>query len=434
MIIINWGQFFDYNLIIVMCKTNHKEKKHSLSEFFNEHWGKYLQSPKLPVFTEHFNAVNSLLACSTPKLGTDLYKCPDCDKEQLVYHSCRNRFCPTCGYLDTLKWSESILSKMVDKPHHHVVVMLPEAFRYLAKANRKLIYTMLMKSASEAFKEWFMAKWKIEPGIMVVLHTFGDDKKYHVHVHMIITAGGINKQTGKYKEIDTKKWFVDYSWFCNNKFRPIFEKQLKRSYKNGKLQHNFSAKDEFEAFLEKQNNKKWRMHIEEPLSNTEHIVKYIGRYTKRACLSEYKITNIEGEYISFECKDYKNSTDKKNPKIQELKFHYSEFFPRLLQHVPEKYFRTVRYYGLYHHMDKNVPKELRKTENQLKEIKEKELVELEKYESPINCPCCHKKMVYVCTLIDKRKRDRHFSRKHQLLDEENMERFERKFEKEKVSA
>jgi len=43
---------------------------------------------------------------------------------------------------------------------------------------------------------------------------------------MIITAGGINKKTGEYKEIDTKKWFVDYSWFCNQKFQPIFLKYL----------------------------------------------------------------------------------------------------------------------------------------------------------------------------------------------------------------
>jgi putative transposase/transposase-like zinc-binding protein len=417
-----------------MCKANYKEKKHTLSEFFNEHWDKYLRSPKERILPEQLKAVNAMLACRTPKLGIDLYHCPDCNKEELVYHSCRNRFCPTCGYLDTLKWSESILGKMIDKPHHHVVIMLPAAFRGLAKINRKLIYGILMKSAAEAFKEWFMSKWKIEPGIMTVLHTFGDDKKYHVHLHMLITAGGINKQTGEYKEIDTKKWFVNYSWFCNNKFRPIFEKYITRSYKNGELRHNFKTREEFTSFIEGENKKKWRMHIEEPLENTEHIVKYIGRYTKRACLSEYKITNIEGEYISFECKDYKNSIDKKNPKIQELKFHYSEFFPRLLQHVPEKYFRIVRYYGVYHHMKKNVPEKIQKTDKELQKIKEKELIELKNYKSPLNCPCCDKKMVYKCTLIDKRKRNRNYYRKHMIPDDIKLESFIREIKKIRTTA
>ena len=409
-----------------MCKTKHKEKKYRLSEFFAAHWDDYVKAPKERILPEQFRAVNSIMACRTPKLGTDLYKCPGCDKEQLVYHSCRNRFCPTCGYLDTLEWSESIIRKMINKPHHHVVIMLPAGFRPLAKTNRKLMYNILMKSSSEAFLEWFKSKWGIKPGIMIVLQTHGDDKKYHVHVHMIITAGGIKKGSREYKEIDTKKWFVDYSWFCNNKFRPIFEKYLRRNYKNGKLQHNFSSKDEFETFLEKENKKNWRMHIEEPLNDVEHIVKYIGRYTKRACLSEYKITKIEGEYISFECKDYENSPDKKNPIMQELDFHYSDFFPRLLQHVPEKYFRTVRYYGLYHNMEKNVPKGLRKPEEEVKKIKEKELKELGNYESPLLCPCCKKRMVYVSTLIDKRKRDRSRWKKNKIPGDMILTEFHRK--------
>ena len=35
------------------------------------------------------------------------------------------------------------------------------------------------------------------------------------------------------------------------------------------------------------------------------VIRYIGRYSKRACLSEYKITQMEGEYISFRYKEYK---------------------------------------------------------------------------------------------------------------------------------
>jgi hypothetical protein len=389
-----------------MCKKHSAKKKYSLAGFFNSHWDAYVKDPKERILPEQYRAVNAMLACRTPKLGTDIYKCPDCEKEHYVYHSCRNRFCPTCGYLDTLNWCDSIITKMVNRPHHHVVVMLPSGFRDLARKNRKLVYSMLMYSAAEAFKEFFRCKWKVEPGIMSVLQTFGDDKKYHVHVHMILTAGGINKKTGQYKEIDTKKWFVNYSWFCNKKFRPIFLKYLRRDFKNGKLKHDFSSKEEFEQLLSGESDKKWRMHIEEPLNDVEHIVKYTGRYTKRACLSEYKISNIEGEYLSFECKDYKNSKDKKDPKIIEKTYHYRDFFPRLLQHVPEKHFRTVRYYGIYHQIDRNVPKKLRKSKEEVQAIKEKELTELENYESPLMCPICKKRMQYVMTLFDTRKRNR----------------------------
>jgi len=77
------------------------------------------------------------------------------------------------------------------------------------------------------------------------------------------------------------------------------------------------------------------------------VIRYIGRYSKRACLSEYKITSIEGEYLSFKYKDYKKTDEAGKPIETVLRLHYNDFFPLLLQHVPLTNFRLVRYYGVY---------------------------------------------------------------------------------------
>ena len=34
--------------------------------------------------------------CRTPALGGQAYYCPDCEREHVVAHSCRNRHCPQC--------------------------------------------------------------------------------------------------------------------------------------------------------------------------------------------------------------------------------------------------------------------------------------------------------------------------------------------------
>ena len=100
-------------------------------------------------------------------------------------------------------------------------------------------------------------------------------------------------------------------------------------------------------FLKRINQKNWIIHIEPAMENPEAVIRYIGRYSKRACLSEYKITLIEGEYLTFRYKNYKRLDINQKPIEEELKLHYSEFFPRLLQHVPLPYFKIVRYYGVY---------------------------------------------------------------------------------------
>lgn len=123
-------------------------------------------------------------------------------------------------------------------------------------------------------------------------------------------------------------------------------------------------------------------------------VKNIGRYSKRACLSEYKITEIDGEYISFKYKDYKDRDEKKKPKEKILRLHYRKFFPRLLQHVPAKYFRIVRYYGLYSNHGK-IPKEYFDNEPETNEQPEKDL---------LYCETCKTDKILAYTYFDKRTR------------------------------
>jgi hypothetical protein len=83
------------------------------------------------------------------------------------------------------------------------------------------------------------------------------------------------------------------------------------------------------------------------LCDAESIVRYIGRYTKRACLSERKIVKIDGDHITIQYNDYKNTPRGSAPVQAFKRFYYVTFLDTLLQHVPEKGFQKVRYYGIY---------------------------------------------------------------------------------------
>lgn len=201
-----------------------------------------------------------------------------------------------------------------------------------------------MRISADTFKDWMEHRFGIKPGIISVLHTFGETKNYHVHVHMIVSWGGMHIKTGELKPINSD--FVNYN-FLKDKFRCKFEDELAIMYDTDNLEHNFSDRFGFLRFLKKINKKDWVLHLEPPMDIPAQVVRYIGMYSKRACLSEYKITNIDGEKISFRYKDYKTLDENKKPVEKELELHYRDFFPRLLQHVPLRYFRIVRYYGMY---------------------------------------------------------------------------------------
>lgn len=380
----------------------HKGKAYRLADFFDNWWDTYKQSPTEYITPEQYKAVNAMRVCRTEALGVDYYACPDCGEITKVYHSCRNRFCPTCSWQDTLRWADRIKNQMMDIPHRHTVMTLPHQLNYLIKDNKQELLSMLLRTAADTIKDWMEHKYNIKPGIISVLHTFGETKEYHVHVHMIVSWGGIDNQTKALCPI--KGEYVDYN-FLKNKFRCKFEDELIAMFDNGTLQHGFSDRIKFLQFIKGTNKKRWIIHLEPPMDIPTQVVRYIGRYSKRACLSEYKITGMEGGNIRFRYKDYKTQDSNNKPIERELELNYRDFFPRLLQHVPLAYFRLVRYYGLYSNRV-SIPQEYLysgKDEAETENPENWEALQIEKTgENPLLCSHCQTRKVYLYTKVKHR--------------------------------
>jgi len=375
-------------------KANELEKEFSLREFFEAWWETYIQSPTAFITPEQYKAVAAIRSCRTEALGIDHYVCSLCGEISQVYHSCKHRFCPTCSWSDTLKWAKRMEESLMRIPHRHVVFTLPHQLNGLIKENKWHMLNFLFNAAAESVKDWMWHKYKLKPGIISVLHTFGETKDFHCHIHMILSWGGVNKSHWIER---IKGEYVNYE-FIQTKFRCRFEDKLVELFDSGALVHWFRNRIDFMGFLKRVNGKSWRVHFEASMANPEEVIRYIGRYSKRACLSEYKITRIDGEEISFRYKDYKNLDYNGKPIERELTLHYREFFPRLLQHVPIPYFRVVRYYGAYAARTKAVMMRQYKDPVPEKIIRE----EAETYEMPQNpkhCPSCNIEKTYMYTIF-----------------------------------
>jgi hypothetical protein len=391
------------------------DKKYRLADLFDQWWDIYKESPKEPIFEEQYKAVNAMRTCRTEALGIDHYACPGCGETTKVYHSCKNRFCPTCSWQDTLKWADRIKNHMMALPHRHITMTLPHQLNRLIKDNKNELLSVLMRVAADTLKDWMGHRYNLKPGIISVLHTFGETKDYHVHVHMIVSWGGIDKQTSALKPIEGE--YVNYN-FLKKKFRCKFEDELVALFDNETLQHNFSSHTKFLQFIKRLNKKRWIINLEPSMDIPTQVVRYIGRYSKRACLSEYKITKIEGENISFRYKDNKTKGKDNKPVERVLELNYRDFFPRLLQHVPLRNFRIVRYYAMYSNRA-NIPQEYLFAENneQEQETTENwETLQIEKTgENPLICSSCNKRKVYVYTKLRSRRDNRTITFKRKLL-------------------
>lgn len=387
----------DIQTYIEKCKCHPvyvgEEKRYRLADFFNKHWDYYCKHPTKYITPEQYKAVNAIRTCQTAFLGVDVYCCKSCGEITEKYHTCKHRFCPSCSWKDTLKWANKQLGRMMNIKHRHVVVTLPHELNPLIRRNKKVLYNVLMRLAADIFKDWIRYKYKINCGIISVLHTFGEAKDMHIHVHMIVSWGGEDIVTGELREINSE--FIEFQ-SLKRRFRKAFIDKIVLLYGQKRLDHKFADDQEFHQLLKRLHKSNWILHVEPPMQSPKEVILYIGRYSKRACLSEYKITNMDGEYITFKHKDNKDKDANNKAKIKELTLHYTEFFPLLLQHVPLPHFQIVRYYGKYH------PKSKVKTEYLYAKAQEESEVESEQ-NLPI-CEHCKEQKDYLYTIYDLRKR------------------------------
>ena len=388
------------------------EKKYRLADFFNAYWDEYCKHPAKFIESWQYKAVNAIRVCRTALLGIDYYACPQCGEVSEILHNCNNRFCPTCSWLDTVKWAERIKAQLLNIPHRHAVFTIPHQLIPLIERNRWAIYNMIGRVSADTMKDWITSKYNLQTGIVSVLHTFGEKKNLHLHTHMIVAWGGIDLKTGELKTIEND--YVRFT-FLQNKFRCKFEDELIALFDKNELDHQFTNRIEFMQFIKSINEHNWQVHLEPPMLTVEEVIRYIGRYSKRTCLSEYKITNIEGEYLTFEYKDYKDREDVLNPKSKAkeklYRLHYRDFFPLLLQHVPLPNFKLVKYYGCYAHF-KKIPQQYKA----IQEEKPLSVQLMDEYQisdkNPKYCVGCTCAKEYINTVIDIRPK----SQSHEPFD------------------
>lgn len=93
-----------------------------------------------------------------------------------------------------MEWQLKLANRLYKVPYSHVTFTLPEELRNIAKSNPRVIYNILFRSAWQATKDLAADTKTIGalPGMVAVLHTFGSDLKYHVHIHCLVTFGGID--------------------------------------------------------------------------------------------------------------------------------------------------------------------------------------------------------------------------------------------------
>lgn len=263
-------------------------------------------------------------------------------------HSCKSRFCPTCGKHATDRWATGVLNDLLDVPYHHLALAVPAHLRGVLNFNRPATLGLMFSAATAALSQWAQEQHGMRLGIVAVLHTFGSDLKWHPHLHLLVTEGGLS--------LDGDRWVRPYGdgrlmahGALKKMWRYHLIRALRRAHRTGELRFPKKAAfladyPRFNALLRRLYEMVWYAHIGASLRGPRFTLRYIGRYTKRAGLAEYRITHYDSErgLVRFAFQDYAQDGKTSYKTLPVL-----AFLGRLIRPIPDKHFKMVRYAGLF---------------------------------------------------------------------------------------
>jgi hypothetical protein len=312
-------------------------------EAFLSKYGKHLSSAQK-------RALRDMGRCRTAALGGHVERCLDCGAERIAYNSCRNRNCPKCQALSRRRWLEREAGYLLPVEYHHVVFTLPAELAALATSNAAALYNLLMSSSAETLREAAANPQRLGArlGVLMVLHTWGQNLHLHPHVHCVVTGGGLSCDArGKIEA--SPRWRSCRPGFflpvrvLSRLFRGKFLAGLRALYGEAKLKLPAALYEAaaWAAYLRPLYAKDWVVYAKPPFGGPAQVLKYLARYTHRVAISNHRLVKLEDGQVTFRYHDY---ADDRKEKL--LTLSAEEFLRRFVTHVLPKGFMKIRHYGL----------------------------------------------------------------------------------------
>ncbi len=354
----------------------------------------YCHDHSLPL--SHLKIMHCIRVCRTSYLGGHVEKCDSCGFERYAYNSCRNRHCPKCQALTKAKWLEDRKAEMLPVGYFHTVFTIPHKLNPLALRNKKTVFGILFKAASETLMEFGKNNLGGQLGCLAILHTWDQKLMDHFHLHCIVAGGALSFDKSRW--LSARRNFLFSVKALSVVFRAKFTEHLRKAFLKGELTFPgnipmLADEKEFLLFLDEVKQKDWIVYCKKPLAGPQQVIDYIGRYTHRVAISNQRIVNIEHGKVTFSYRDRNNN----NNTLKTMTLKAKEFIRRFLLHVLPDGFVRIRHFGFLanRYKKENIQRcrEIIGGEQEMPQTTEKNtqqrMLELTGIDI-ILCPCCKK--------------------------------------------
>ncbi len=275
-------------------------------------------------------------------MGTHLLKCPDDHVCSIEYNSCKHRFCQECNGLERQRWLHRWSQRLLPCPHHHVVFTVPHELLDLWRYYKRKFAEFLFASGSGSLR-MLLADPKYcggRPGLLAALHTWSQTLAAHVHLHVLVTAGGLDEQTGRWRPA-TRQCLLPRKVLMII-FRGKFRSLVLEALASGELKLPPSkSKNGWQNALNCLGRRPWNVKVFGRYRDGQTVAMYLARYLRGGPIGNSRLLDCDGQHVAFRSRV--PAHEGQDPSRQTVtKLTVMEFMQRLLEHVPERGTQTER--------------------------------------------------------------------------------------------
>jgi hypothetical protein len=316
-----------------------------LAAIFRQYGAAYRNQRQLPL--SQLRVMRAIEACRTAALGGHVEQCSQCHFQRIAYNSCRNRHCPKCQNTERARWLDNRKAELLPVPYFHVVFTVPPQIEAIAFFNKKIVYDILFRAASQTLLTIALDPQHLGAtiGLFAVLHTWGQNLLHHPHLHCVVPGGGLSA--------DRRRWTHCRPGFflpvrvLSRLFRRLFLQALERAFQQGSLRFfdDLSALQThsgFTAYLAPLRQMEWVVYAKPPFGGPQQALEYLGRYTHRVAISNDRLLAVDSGTVRFQWKDYRQPSQSNS---RAMTLPADEFIRRFLIHTLPDGFQRIRHFG-----------------------------------------------------------------------------------------
>ena len=263
-------------------------------------------------------AFGKVLRCGTEALGAEVFASEQ--EERVVYHTCKSRACPSCGYRATRAWQRDQWRELPDIPYAHVCLTMDRLHD-------------LPVLGAQVLQQWALQKYGIRLMIVVIPHTFGRHLNFNCHLHILVSEAGLTEDGTQWRKrapLDRKALMP--MW----RFAVIT--LLREAAQAGVLDTDM-PRPALQQLLTEQYERWWNIDIKR-FRSKKQFLGYAGRYVRRPPIAQHRFREIGLQEIRFLTKDTRTK------QMVETTYTPAEFLTTLAHHIPDRYQHSIRYFGL----------------------------------------------------------------------------------------